>query len=311
MSLTAKYECENVASSICTDSSVNGKHGTVNGSITPIAGKIGTNCYDFNGGDISLPTGIIASNDFSISFWLKDIAPTNPHGNIIKLFDFRGEFQVFVQVETDGKLTFSITNANGTYTAQTPGGIRNEVWNNFALVKRSTGTALEIYIDARSMATNTDPNANAACSVATTSSYMGLNTDGSTERFWGEIDQVQLYNHVLTESEIIALIREGTDSPFTWTETLGIATVTSAADINENKTKIDTLRSATGAGGYSWGNNPVTVSNFINVNSIVEQKTALDGADTNNYCQAHYGNYHSSWNNARYGTVFSGHDVPL
>jgi hypothetical protein len=84
---------------------------------------------------------------------------------------------------------------------------------------------------------------------------------------------------------------------FSWAEALTqYVTKPKASHVTELQTNIDTLRSLTGLGAYSWSRTPAQYDptrqdSGTGTMDYLQLRTALDEAHTNNYCHTYYATY--------------------
>jgi hypothetical protein len=83
---------------------------------------------------------------------------------------------------------------------------------------------------------------------------------------------------------------------FTWVETITAkVTKVKLSHLTELRVNINTDRSNTGLGAYSWATTP-TVGSKILASHFLELRTALDASYDNNYCHTYQSGYLSAQN---------------
>jgi len=194
-----------------TDTGGNYNGSVVGGSFT--AGKFG-NCFDTTGTagyvDTNITTSVMANTVKSVSMWVN--VPTNVTYTV-----FMGNHNATQQSDdyritcTSSKLTFGLILDNGnsgTYTLQSPGTINDGNWHHVVvtLAGLNNGDAVALYLDGslvNSGTLNTGYHYTDATDLAL--SNAGAYGSGGTN---GKVDQVRLFNKVLSTAEITTLYTE-------------------------------------------------------------------------------------------------------
>ncbi|MFC5530541.1 DUF5695 domain-containing protein [Cohnella yongneupensis] len=206
-----RYQFSETSGTSASDSSGNGKTGTLNGGATFAAGQSG-NAVALNGtnGYVSMPSGIAnGATSVTISTWVK----ANSLSNWTRIFDIGSgtSSYMFLTPQPGGAgLRFAITNSgNGaeqriSSTTAFPTG----VWKHVAVtLSGSTGT---LYVDGVQVATNASMTLNPSSLGATTQSWLGRSQFSGDPYFNGQIDDFRIYSRALSASEISALAGGGT-----------------------------------------------------------------------------------------------------
>ncbi len=173
-----------------TDST--GSHnGTVSGAVSA-EGKIGQ-AFSFDGVDDYISTGpdFIGTGDVTVTAWIKpNTLGENNLGGILNNNKF------FIELSTNNKI--QVRNANNTVTASDAGSVTLGEWQHVAVTR--SGKTISIYINGYSRCafyctSNDDPIA------GNTNVYIG-NRNAGDRAFDGSIDEVRVYNRVLSATEI-------------------------------------------------------------------------------------------------------------
>jgi hypothetical protein len=195
----ASYALEGNAS----DGSGNGNNGTVNGGATFVAGHIGQ-AVNLNGTTayIQIPRSI--QDSFSISFWVKT---TQTGGTGTHWWSGRGlvDGEVANVVNDFGtallgsKIAFGVGNPDTTI--QSTSNANDGAWHHVAVTRNSSTGAMLLYFGGAQQASATGPTGtkNASPNLRIGSLQTNLNF------FAGQIDEVRLYNFVLTPSQVTTL----------------------------------------------------------------------------------------------------------
>jgi hypothetical protein len=187
------------------DSSGSNNHGTINGGVTFVSGKIGTNAASFNGtsGYVQIPVSV--RSDFTIAFWAKttDTGGTG-QWNAGKGFvdgDVSGATTDFGTALIGAKLGFGIGNPNTTISSVTS--VNDGQWHLLAVTRTSASGAMNVYVDGVLEATGTGAT---GLRAAPTALRIGSVQSGGAAKFLnGTMDDVRLYDYVLSGAEIGAL----------------------------------------------------------------------------------------------------------
>ena len=185
------------------DGSGNGRNGTVNGGVTFVAGHLGQ-AANFNGMNafIQIPRSIQGS--FSMSFWIRTTATG---GSGAQWWNGRGlvDGEVANVVNDFGtsllgsRIAFGVGNPDTTI--QSTSNINNGAWHHVAVTRNSGSGAMVLYVDGVQQASVTGP-------IGTKSAPPNLRL-GSLQTnlnfFAGQLDEVRLYNDVLTAAQVAAL----------------------------------------------------------------------------------------------------------
>ncbi len=187
------------------DSSGNGNHGTANGGTSYTVGKVGSQAISFNGVNAYVDIPVATRTSFSILFW----ARTTDTGATGGWFDGKGFVDGDVPGATTdfgtalvgGKFGFGVGNPNTTITSSTS--VNDGQWHLLAVTRSSASGAMNLYVDGQLEATATGPTGTRA---APTFLRIGAIASGGGTKFLnGTMDDVRLYDYVLSSGEIAAL----------------------------------------------------------------------------------------------------------
>jgi hypothetical protein len=243
------------------DSSGSAYNGTLSGSASYAVGRVGQAfSFDGNAGSVvvSRPGGSDALNmqagNFTVDAWVK-IPPTAPIGNRIVFDDgYAGASTLRLAIQ-DNKAelwirdsSFNQVDVIGT-TALNDG-----AWHHLAGV-RSGMTGL-IYVDGQQEGSVTNGSLGSVASTCSVAFIGGTRTDsicgspGTENLFIGQIDEVEVFNRVLTQTEIQSMVAAGTSGKckrgtttvgVSSSNQLGDATITLANVSNGGTTTYQTL----------------------------------------------------------------------
>ncbi|MFH1882367.1 MAG: LamG domain-containing protein, partial [Planctomycetota bacterium] len=196
---------------IANDSSGNGNDGTFNGDPQWVVGYFG-GALEFDGSDDWLDCGNGPSLDltqWTITFWLKINENKNFNGFFIKGLDAAENYEVLGFA--DGSFHFPISHTDGsrTYVNTSAGVIVPDEWAHFAYSydaaegRRFYKNGSLIFEDAESKT----PQASTG--------ILSIGNEQPMSRYVnGTMDDIRIYNHVLSEPEILASMEGGEGYPY-------------------------------------------------------------------------------------------------
>jgi len=186
------------------DESGNGNHGTVNGAtLTTDKNGYQNSAFQFDGNDcINIPN-VVSSNSFSISIWLN----SNDLSTGQQLIYYQGsrewELSNFNLNNGLKYLSGGVKLSDGLHYVNPGAYINNNSWYHCVLTY-SQGNKVKIYINSQLVdSSSLTPNLSFFTGSATFSSIGAYNRD--SRYFKGILDDIAIYNRVITSSEIIAM----------------------------------------------------------------------------------------------------------
>jgi uncharacterized repeat protein (TIGR03806 family) len=198
--LVARYAFDGNA----TDSSGNGNNGTLTGGPPFVTGRIGTQALSFNGVNQYDTVPISVRTNFTIAFWVNTTASTT--GTVwttgLGMFsaDVAGVANDFgISLIINGAVAFGVGNPNTSLPSTAS--INDGQWHHVAVTRTSSTGLMTIYVDGVQNATTNGPTA--ARTAPTAIRIGGILSGGGF--FPGAIDEVRIYNTVLSAAEINAL----------------------------------------------------------------------------------------------------------
>lgn len=199
-SLAAWYKLDGNA----LDSSGAANHGTTNGGVSFVAGKIGTNAASFDGtnGYISIPVSV--RNDFTIAFWAKTTATGGTanwfNGQGLVDGDTPGPNSDFGTALVGNKFGFGVGSPNTTLTATNV--INDGQWHYLVATRNGTSGLMTVLVDGVAQGSLTGPTG-----TRTAPGFLRLGGLQSGAGFFaGSLDDVRLYDYVLSSNQIVALM---------------------------------------------------------------------------------------------------------
>ena len=203
--LVGHWRFDEGSGSTAQDSSIKDNDGAITGA-TYITGKIGSNALSFDGvGDnvkITDFPGLSTDNSFSISLWANIInIPSSPReSNIIGFRPVPVRGIGIDVIHTTGIVKFKMRDDSESSTinlATNPSG-----FHHYVITYDSDTSTMEGFFDGTSQGDTTHTNVE-----LTTDHEIGGNNviTGSSAYFKGEIDDVRIFNKVISQAEIDAL----------------------------------------------------------------------------------------------------------
>ncbi|MHC4537160.1 MAG: LamG domain-containing protein, partial [Planctomycetota bacterium] len=193
------------------DSSGNGNDGTFNGDPQWVVGYFG-GALEFDGTDDWLDCGSDPSLDlttWTITFWLKVNENKNYNGFIIKGNDADENYEVLGFA--DGSFHFPIQHTDGsrTYVNTDTGVIVPDEWAHFAY-SYDASQGRRFYKNGELIFEDTESGIPQA---STTSLAIG-NEQPMSRYVNGAMDDIRIYNHLLSEPELLASMEGGEGYPY-------------------------------------------------------------------------------------------------
>lgn len=205
----AYWKMDEVSGSSVVDS-IGSYNGTVTGT-TVVPGRLG-NARSFNGTTDIVRLGItslLSSQNLTISAWVKPtdlngrsfIGGHNPGSN-----NPTSQVTSFVQLVSDGSIWFFFGDADGNQWAR----IRTEqnslvntnTWTHL-VATRTGNTSGSIYVNGAAVTTTYECGSTCGSIWAGTPAYLGSHS--SSPSYQGVLDEVGVWNRVLSPSEVLAL----------------------------------------------------------------------------------------------------------
>lgn len=211
--LIAQYHLNESIGLSAKDSSGYGNDGTLESSMTDddwVPGKSG-NCLDFDGIDDqvscgnSSPLDQLGNGSFSISFWIKskDTVPLN-YGVIFSKYQREADRWLIDSVGTTNQLRLYFQSSGIIATINFNAAPFDTLFNHIVLtVNRTTEKALG-YLNTAKDAQELDISGLPADITNTSAIAFGSRNDG-TFPYEGLIDEINIFNRVLTEADISKL----------------------------------------------------------------------------------------------------------
>lgn len=190
--------------------SIGTNHGTLTNGATFASGMVGQS-FSFDGVDdyVSVPNGIISSTarNFTVDAW---VYPNNItfDGKIVYGGAQSGEYQLFIY---NGNYEFGVHLSDGTWYIITASANIN-TWALVTGIRR--GTSIELWVNGILQNSTMIPDLDLYTTNGFNSSIGSYNS-GAGAFFSGLIDEVEIFNRALSQSEIQAIYNAGSDGKCT------------------------------------------------------------------------------------------------
>lgn len=188
------------------DASGNGHDGSPSGNPVYIAGKLGSGAIQFEGSSSYAVMPHVASNHFTISFWIKTTStgggPQWWAGKGLVDGEIAGNYNDFGVALVGNKAALGIGNPDLTIASTTP--INDGLWHHVTATRDSVNGQMRIYVDGRLEAEAIGP-----LGVRDAPPQLRL---GAIQAGWaggflaGALDDVQVFDRTFSPAEIPALM---------------------------------------------------------------------------------------------------------
>ncbi|MDB6112098.1 MAG: hypothetical protein JWR69_3848 [Pedosphaera sp.] len=187
------------------DSSGQGNHGTTNGGVAFVTGKIGPKALSTDGVSGYVQTPFSVLSDFTITLWVKTTAIGGAGqwwaGKGLVDGEVTGSADDFGTALVNNSFAFGMGNPDTTISSTTA--INDGYWHHVAATRNSANGQMKFYVDGALQATGTGSTASR---TAPPFLRIGSLQTGSVAGFLaGSLDEVRLYNYVLNAAQISAL----------------------------------------------------------------------------------------------------------
>jgi hypothetical protein len=198
--LYAVYKAENNA-----NDSLGTYNGTAQGGLTYGSGKSG-NAFLFNGTNayVALPNNSMKlTGDFTLTAWVN--FGTSKIQSIISCYNYTGlDYGYMFFIDASDKLSFYWDNS-GANQVNAPTAITKNIWNMVTVTRDVANSTLKFYINGVLNHTYTNSLVN-NINYNTTINHSNIGAQNNSSFFnSGLIDEVNVWNRVLTQSEITEL----------------------------------------------------------------------------------------------------------
>jgi len=210
---TARYSFESNAQ----DGSGHNFHGTPQ-ALTYTSGKIGSQAAQFNGSDASVTIPASVTDDFTVAMWVKttDTAGTSGSqwwaGKGLVDGEIGGGGADWGTSIVNGKFVLGVGAASGDVTVASSADIHDGAWHHVVATRVNSSGAMRVYVDGVLSGSGTGPTGSRSWP---TSLRIGGLLPGSN-LLNGAIDEVLLYDRLLTAGEIQTLAANPQNAAENW-----------------------------------------------------------------------------------------------
>jgi hypothetical protein len=252
--------------------------GTLNGGVTSAIGQVG-NAFGFNGSSfVNVPDApSLDSTTGTWNFWMKT-TQANTFVGLVGKHDAASSVNGITMQMDSGHARVEVKSGNQTLLLTGSTTLNDNQWHNMALSFQSGGTVI-LYIDGRMETSGTAPTFNFTASP--------LRFGRMLDTFWtgynGLLDEVQIYNRVLSPAEIQSIVNAGSaglakgirvNDPAVLPT--GGFTLTAVAGVSTGTQTVATFTDPAGAealvdysASINWGDNTPPSAGTITLNSGV------------------------------------------
>jgi hypothetical protein len=262
--ITARYAFEGDAQ----DTSGNGNHGTAT-SVSYTTGKIGAQAAQFDGSSSNVTIPKSVTDDFTVAMWVKTTDTAGAAGaqwwagKALVDGEVAGGAADWGTAIVNGKFVLGVGASGGDVTVPSSVNINDGTWHHVVATRANTSGAMAVYVDGVSRGTGTGPTGSRSAPPAF---RIGASQPGWSAFLNGTLDDVRLYNRILSPTEITALASGA--KPTTPT---GVAAIPGNGSIALNwpapptATGYDVKRATTSGGPYTTVG-AVTSPSFLDAN---------------------------------------------
>lgn len=204
--LIARYTFDSFDGNTTDDSSDNEYNLTLT-NVTQTTGVVGKAAsFSGNGGAVAnskvIPADMSGFNGLSVSFWIKASTQTE---DAYLLSEGNTNTEFLIQLTNEGKILFSRNYANDSF-ATVNKVITTNTWRHVCMLYDYSSAACTCYIDGTSVG---DSWSLGKFTKASANLTIGKHPLEALSYFSGALDQVYIYNRVITDDEIALLFNGG------------------------------------------------------------------------------------------------------
>ena len=200
------------------DTSGNGNHGTAN-AVSYVAGKVGSQAAQFNGtSSYVFDSRAPSRDDFTVAMWVKTTDTAGSagaqwwSGKGLVDGEVGGGGADWGTAIVNGKFVLGVGSVSGDTTIASSVNINDGTWHHVAATRNNTSGAMAVYVDGVLRGSGTGPTGSRTFppglrigSLQTANNFLN-----------GTLDDVRLYDRILTAGEIAALVSVRLPRPRVW-----------------------------------------------------------------------------------------------
>lgn len=204
-----------------------------------------------------------ASEDFSISVWVKSDSASNP-SDLEFIVDKESGDGYGVYFDTSGYPVFATYDSTPIPITDTASGttdIYDGTWHHIVSIKNGT-SSLKIYVDGREVGSNTSITVTQDLSNSDSLTVGDRNASDDGDEFFGDIDELKIYRSALTSAQVLTEYNHGKAATFGAISTESDGTTVSNAASREYCVPGDTSTCNTPVGEWKFDENSGTSSTY-------------------------------------------------
>jgi hypothetical protein len=234
------------------DTGGSGNHGTAT-SVSYVAGKVGSQAAQFNGTSsyVSIPRSV--TDDYTVAMWVKTTDTAGGagaqwwSGKGLVDGEVGGGGADWGTAIVNGKFVLGVGSTGGDSTFASSININDGSWHHVAATRNNTSGAVAIYVDGILRGSGSGPTGS-----RTFPSSLRIGSLQTGNNFLnGTLDDVRLYDRVLTAGEIASIITPMPAAPTGLAPTAGDAQVILSWDASATATNYYVKRSTTSGSGHA------------------------------------------------------------
>ena len=234
------------------DSSGSGNHGTAN-AVSYVTGKVGAQAAQFNGTSsyVSIPRSV--TDDFTVAMWVKTTDTAGSagaqwwSGKGLVDGEVGGGGADWGTAIVNGKFVLGVGSVSSDTTIASSVNINDGTWHHVAATRNNTSGAMAVYVDGVLRGSGTGPTGSRTFppnlrigSLQTANNFLN-----------GTLDDVRLYDRILTVGEIAALVSGPPAAPTGLAAAGGDGSVALSWSASATATNYYVKRSTTSGSGYT------------------------------------------------------------
>jgi len=213
--LISYFTFDDPSGSVASNAKDSSKNAKCVGTCTRPAGQLGLAFAIRNNVSptdwVELPTGVFSGRSaVTLSVWLRDLSTAR---NVAPLFHFSlGESEAIFLIPDDKNGSATGAHLRGVHTgtpfvdlwSATPV-LTDKVWHHLAFSWNSA--SIDLYIDGKSVGSTANPKVLPSQLGATSPNYLGRLPDDTSLALFGEVDDLRIYDRVLSAAQVALLYR--------------------------------------------------------------------------------------------------------
>jgi len=154
-------------------------------------------------------------HSFSITGWFRHPSTISGQDTILANSNGVSGVGYKIYMNSSGNLCFAISDTQGSFpldSACSSSSFLDSTWHHFAAVKDAT-SSISLFVDGKQVAQDSSLSANGTINP-NSSLYIGIDADGSSNPWTGDLDEINIHNFALSQAQILAEIPDPTSALF-------------------------------------------------------------------------------------------------